>query len=240
MRSWIRGGLLLAAWVLLLVVSAACDADNLNPFAPAPTATATATATPTWTPTPTNTPSPTNTATPSNTPTNTPTLTPTYTPRPTNTPLPTPTPLIAADECQYLKWLGTALLKLAVNGAALNRDAAALSRTSIFNPTWYHQTLADLAAERDAAAPVRAGYSGPVPSRLADMDRQARDYAGRVYSASASGYTGLSQYDLLAFNQSYQAFGPLSADGDQLSRDLDAWAQSRSYSTFAAAATTCR
>ncbi|HMA33528.1 MAG TPA: hypothetical protein VKY74_03525 [Chloroflexia bacterium] len=251
-RYWVLGSLL----VLAGLAGTACDPGTLNPFAPAPTPTPTVTATATATPsplpsatpsntatptdTPTTTATPTDTATPTSTDTPTPTPTDTATATPTDTPTPTATPPIAADECVYLKWLGTGLLKLAVYGANLQRDEAALQNTTLFNATWRRQTLADLAAERDAAGPIQAGYPGVVPPALAELDRESRDYAGRVQTASATGYAALTNYDPFAFDTAYHDFAPLSDAGNRLLANLDSWARGRGFASFTPAVTSCR
>ena len=235
-----RNGVI-ALILLGAVLVAGCDSTNLNPFAPAPTATPTATATPSHTPSPTvtNTPTNTPTATRTATPTSTPTATATATP--TATPLPTATPPVASDECRYIKWLGTGLLKLALYGSALQRDEIALHSTTIFNRAWRTQTLGDLALERDAADPIERGYqSGSIPAALADLDREARSYSSSVRAASQTAYDALNNYDPFGFSDAYNSFAPLSAAGDRLANDLNSWARGRGYSEFAVAAATCR
>ncbi len=241
-----RAGVLLVLGLSLacgLGLLAACDLPG--PFGPPPTPTPTVTPTPTDTPTPTWTATPTHTATPTWTPTPTHTATPTWTPTPTSTPTststptPTATPPVAADECTYIRWLGAGLLRVQIAGSALQDDETALQHTTIFDSTWRNKTLTDLAAERDAAGAVGAGYGRPVPPALASLDAEATGYARRVQAASADAYTGLSDFNPLAFNRAYQAFGPLTDDGTRLLADLDRWAQSRGLPSFAAAATTC-
>jgi hypothetical protein len=216
------------ALLLVALGGTACD----SPFAPAATATATVTAT--------ATPSVTVTNTPTRTATSTATATATATATPTLTPSPTATPLVSVEECRYLKWVGTGLLKLALNGTALTRDEQALHNTTIFNAAWRKQTLDDLAHERDAADLIHQGYTLPIPPTLSDLDRETRNYAEQVYSASIRAYDALNTYDLLGFSSAYDSFGPLSSAGDKLANDLDAWARGRTYANFTIAATTCR
>jgi hypothetical protein len=221
-RGIVLGGLLLLAAGLTV----GCDGDNLNPFAPPPTPTATATATPS----PTATASATPTITPS----------PTATATPTNTPTPTPTPPVRAEECSYVSWLAGGLLNLSLRADALSRDEAALHNTSIFDSTWRNQTITDLAAIRDAAAPVRTGYAGAAPTALLDLDFEARTYAAQVYTASATAYSALTNYDILAFNDAYTAFTPLRDAGSRLLAHLDSWARGRGLPGFVGAVQFCR
>jgi hypothetical protein len=176
-------GWVVGVFVLLLVALGGTSCDG-NPFAPAATATATSTAT--------ATPSVTVTHTATSTATRTATATATATATPTLTPSPTATPLVSVEECRYLKWLGTGLLKLALNGTALTRDEQALHNTTIFNTAWRKQTLDDLAHERDAADLIHQGYTLPIPPALADLDRESRNYAEQVYSASIRAYDALN------------------------------------------------
>jgi hypothetical protein len=220
-------GIVLSVLLLLAAgLAAGCDGGDLNPFAPPPTAT----------PTPTATPSPTATA--SATPTITPS--PTATATPTNTPTPTPTPPVRADECGYVTWLAGGLLNLSLRADALSRDEAALHNTSIFDSGWRGQTVTDLAAIRDAAAPVRTGYGRPAPSALLDLDLEARTYAAQVYTASATAYSALNDYDVFAFNDAYTAFTPLRDAGTRLLAHLDSWSRGRGLSGFVGAVQFCR
>jgi hypothetical protein len=220
-------GIVLSVLLLLAAgLAAGCDGGDLNPFAPPPTAT----------PTPTATPSPTATA--SATPTITPS--PTATATPTNTPTPTPTPPVRADECGYVTWLAGGLLNLSLRADALSRDEAALHNTSIFDSGWRGQTVTDLAAIRDAAAPVRTGYGRPAPSALLDLDLEARTYAAQVYTASATAYSALNAYDIFAFNDAYTAFTPLRDAGTRLLAHLDSWSRGRGLSGFVGAVQFCR
>jgi hypothetical protein len=219
-------GIVLSVLLLAAGLAAGCDGGDLNPFAPPPTAT----------PTPTATPSPTATA--SATPTITPS--PTATATPTNTPTPTPTPPVRADECGYVTWLAGGLLNLSLRADALSRDEAALHNTSIFDSGWRGQTVTDLAAIRDAAAPVRTGYGRPAPSALLDLDLEARTYAAQVYTASATAYSALNAYDIFAFNDAYTAFTPLRDAGTRLLAHLDSWSRGRGLSGFVGAVQFCR
>lgn len=227
MRMNLSRGIVLSVLLLLAAgLAAGCDGGDLNPFAPPPTAT----------PTPTATPSPTATA--SATPTITPS--PTATATPTNTPTPTPTPPVRADECGYVTWLAGGLLNLSLRADALSRDEAALHNTSIFDSGWRGQTVTDLAAIRDAAAPVRTGYGRPAPSALLDLDLEARTYAAQVYTASATAYSALNAYDIFAFNDAYTAFTPLRDAGTRLLAHLDSWSRGRGLSGFVGAVQFCR
>jgi hypothetical protein len=215
-----RGIVLGVLLVLAAGLAVGCDSGNLNPFAPPPTPTATPTATPT--------------------PTATASATPTATATPTNTPTPTPTPPVRADECGYVAWLAGGLLNLSLRADALSRDEAALHNTSIFDSNWRKQTITDLAAIRDAAAPVRTGYTGPAPTALLDLDFEARTYAAQVYTASATAYGALTDYDIFAFNDAYTAFAPLRDAGSRLLAHLDSWARGRGLPGFVGAVQSCR
>jgi hypothetical protein len=225
----------------LAFVAGGCD-GGWGPFAPppTPTATATPTQTPTATATGTSTPTATRTGTPTETSTPTSTSTPTRTATPTNTPTPTATPPVWPDECRYIRWLGTGLLKLSTYGGNLQQDERALGAAGIFDGSWRTRTLADLAAMRDTAGPIRDGYGAAPPSALLDLDWEARNYAAQVATASGRAHDTLSAYDVVGFNGASQAFGPMSDAGTQLLADLDRWARGRRQASFAAAATSCR
>jgi len=222
----VRGIVLSGLLLLAAGLAVGCDSGDLNPFGPPPTATPTATVTPS----PTATASATPTITPS----------PTATATPTNTPTPTPTPPVRADECGYVTWLAGGLLNLSLRADALSRDEAALHSTSIFDSGWRGQTVTDLAAIRDAAAPVRAGYGRSAPPALLDLDFEARTYAAQVYTASATAYSALNNYDVLAFNDAYTAFTPLRDAGTRLLAHLDSWARGRGVPGFVGAVQFCR
>ena len=199
----------------------------MGPFAPlaTPTATATPTETATATATATNTPTVTSTRTATETSTRTDTATPTQTATPTNTPTPTATPPVWPDECRYIRWLGTGLLKLSTYGGNLQQDQRALGPAGIFDGSWPTRTLADLAALRDTAGPIRDGYGAAPPTALLDLDWEARNYAAQVVTASSRAHDTLSAYDVVGFNGASQAFGPMSDAGTRLLGDLDRWAR---------------
>jgi hypothetical protein len=147
---------------------------------------------------------------------------------------------VRADECGYVTWLAGGLLNLSLRADALSRDEAALHNTSIFDSGWRGQTVTDLAAIRDAAAPVRTGYGRPAPSALLDLDLEARTYAAQVYTASATAYSALNAYDIFAFNDAYTAFTPLRDAGTRLLAHLDSWSRGRGLSGFVGAVQFCR
>ena len=87
---------------------------------------------------------------------------------------------------------------------------------------------------------MRNGYGRPAPTALLDLDFEARTYAAQVYTTSDTAYSALNNYDLLAFNDAYNAFTPLRDAGTRLLAHLDSWARGRGLPGFVGAVQFCR